>query len=42
MANRREFIQAGIAVTAAATVAGAPAEAAAPAQAAAHWIHKVV
>jgi hypothetical protein len=38
MGNRREFIQAGIAVTATASVTGAPAQAAAPA----HRIHKVV
>jgi hypothetical protein len=37
MANRREFIQAGLAVTAAGSVAGTPAKAAAP-----YRIHKVV
>jgi hypothetical protein len=43
MANRREFIQAGIAVTAAASVAGASAQAGKPEAATlAHRIHKVV
>jgi hypothetical protein len=42
MGNRREFIQAGIAVTAAASVTGAPASAGTPATAPPHRIHKVV
>jgi hypothetical protein len=43
MGNRREFIQAGIAVTAAASVTGAPAQADTPAATAPpHRIHKVV
>jgi hypothetical protein len=43
MANRREFIRAGIAVTAATSVAGTSAQAAAPAAAAPPYrIHKVI
>ena len=43
MTNRREFIQTGMAVTAAASVAGPSAQAAMPAPApAAHRIHKVI